>query len=347
MIEALGAGPVDLFASSGGAVNALALVAGHPDDVRRLVAHEPPTAVWVPDRDVVVAACRDIVDTYQRAGYGPAMAKFISLVMYDGVLPEDYLDRQAPDPAMFGMSTDDDGDRSNPLMRNMPACQLYEPDVAALRAMGDRLVIAVGKASGEGMAARGGRSVAAEVGVAVTDFAGGHDGFLGGEFGQTGEPDAFAPTCAPCSAEARRFRLTRRAPRDRGVRGARGSAVRGVRPSRCMSGCRTHRGGMPDSPWRNARLTVGNCRTHPGEMPDSPWGNAGLTGGSCRPGAQRAATSTSASSTSATRAVITEPRPRGPSPCARAAGARNGGAAAARPQASPGSAGPRPPAPGS
>src|SRR3954453_21815107 len=37
-------GPVDLFASSGGAVNALALVARHPEDVRRLVAHEPPLA---------------------------------------------------------------------------------------------------------------------------------------------------------------------------------------------------------------------------------------------------------------------------------------------------------------
>ena len=34
IIEELGAGPVDLFASSGGAVNALALVAKHPDDVR-------------------------------------------------------------------------------------------------------------------------------------------------------------------------------------------------------------------------------------------------------------------------------------------------------------------------
>ncbi len=192
VIAALGAGPVDLFASSGGAVNALALVAAHPDDVRRLVAHEPPTAVWVPDRDIVVAACRDMVETYRRAGSGPAMAKFIALVMYDGVLPADYLDRPAPDPAMFGMSAEDDGNRTDPLMRNMPSCQLYEPDVAALRAMGDRLVIGVGKASGETMAARGGRSVAAEVGVAVTEFAGGHDGFLGGEFGQTGEPDAFA-----------------------------------------------------------------------------------------------------------------------------------------------------------
>ena len=42
LITALGTGPVDLFASSGGAVNALALVAAHPDDVGTLVAHEPP-----------------------------------------------------------------------------------------------------------------------------------------------------------------------------------------------------------------------------------------------------------------------------------------------------------------
>ena len=34
--------PVDIFATSGGAVNALALVAKHPEQVRTLVAHEPP-----------------------------------------------------------------------------------------------------------------------------------------------------------------------------------------------------------------------------------------------------------------------------------------------------------------
>src|SRR5262249_35693391 len=44
IIAAIGGGPVDLFASSGGAVNALALVARHPEDVRTLVAHEPPAA---------------------------------------------------------------------------------------------------------------------------------------------------------------------------------------------------------------------------------------------------------------------------------------------------------------
>ena len=43
LILALGTGPVDVFGSSGGAVNALALVARHPEQVRTLVAHEPPS----------------------------------------------------------------------------------------------------------------------------------------------------------------------------------------------------------------------------------------------------------------------------------------------------------------
>src|ERR1700753_2709732 len=52
LIDTLGAGPVDILASSGGAVNALALVARHPEQVRTLVAHEPPASQELPDRDV-------------------------------------------------------------------------------------------------------------------------------------------------------------------------------------------------------------------------------------------------------------------------------------------------------
>src|SRR5438094_8386228 len=49
VIEALGSGPVEMFASSGGAVTALALVAIYPDDVTTLVAHEPPLIPMLPD----------------------------------------------------------------------------------------------------------------------------------------------------------------------------------------------------------------------------------------------------------------------------------------------------------
>jgi len=188
VVEAVGGGPVDVFASSGGAVNALALVAAHPDDVRRVVAHEPPTAALLADRENVLAVVDDMRATYDAEGDGPAMAKFIALVMLDGEVPGDYLERPAPDPAMFGMSAEDDGSRDNPLMRNLGPCNRYEPDFEALGALGDRLVIAAGADSGQQMAARGGYTVAARLGSEVAIFPKGHGGFLPGD----GDPDAFA-----------------------------------------------------------------------------------------------------------------------------------------------------------
>ncbi len=192
VITALGVGPVDLMGTSGGAVNALALATAFPGDVRRVVAHEPPTAIGLPDQDVVLAACQDLSDTYQAAGEGVAMAKFIALVMHDGPLPADYLDQPATDPATLGMSAADDGSRTNPLFRNGPACNLFAVDPDRLGRLGDRVVVAVGVESGDTMAARGGRAVAETLGLPVTDFPSHHTGFLGDEFGQHGEPDAFA-----------------------------------------------------------------------------------------------------------------------------------------------------------
>lgn len=193
VIGALGVGPVDCFGTSGGGVNLLALATAHPEDIRRGVVHEPATAAYLPDRDTQFAAAQDLVDTYQKSGNGPAMAKFIQLVMFDGELPADYLDRPAPDPAMFGMPAEDDGTRTNPLFRNGPACQQYEVDVEALRALGERLVVAYGATSGEGMPARAARSVAALLGAEAVQVPGGHNGFSGGEYGQpAGKPEAFA-----------------------------------------------------------------------------------------------------------------------------------------------------------
>jgi len=114
LIATLDAGPVDLFASSGGAVNALALVAKHPEQVRTLVAHEPPASQELPDREPVLAACVDIHQTYQDSGFGPAMAKFIALVSYQGELSPGYADQPAQDPAAFELPAQDDGSRDDP-----------------------------------------------------------------------------------------------------------------------------------------------------------------------------------------------------------------------------------------
>ncbi|MFP5369723.1 MAG: alpha/beta fold hydrolase [Actinomycetes bacterium] len=193
LVDALGSGPVDLFASSGGAVNALALVARHPEQVRTLVAHEPPAAALVPDREFALAACRDIFDTYQRSGPGAGMAKFIAIVTHRGPIGADYLERPAPDPAMFGLPTEDDGSRNDVLLgQNLLSCTSFEPDVDALRAASTRIVLAVGAQSDGELASRAAHAVAERLGEPPVVFPSGHGGFLGGEYGQTGEPEAFA-----------------------------------------------------------------------------------------------------------------------------------------------------------
>ena len=192
IIEAIGGGPVDLFASSGGAVNALALVARHPGNVRTLVAHEPPLASQLPDREHAMAAARGVHETYQRSGWGAGMAHFIAVVSHRGEFTAETAAQPAPDPAMFGMPMADDGSRTDPMLsRNMITCTHYEPDYDALRSASTRIVIAAGEETGT-MANRGAFAVAERLGVEPVLFPSGHGGFLGGEYGQTGEPDAFA-----------------------------------------------------------------------------------------------------------------------------------------------------------
>ena len=187
-------GRVDLFATSGGAVNALALVAKHPEDVRTLVAHEPPAAAALPDRDNAMAAARAINETYKKSGWGAGMAHFIAVVSHEGPFPDDYASQPAPDPQMFGMPAEDDGTRTDVMLaQNMVTCTHYEHDIDALRAASTRIVMAAG-VSGQGtMANRGAHAIAERLGTKAVDFPGDHGGFMGGEYGQPpGEPEAFA-----------------------------------------------------------------------------------------------------------------------------------------------------------
>jgi pimeloyl-ACP methyl ester carboxylesterase len=195
LISTLDAGPVDIFASSGGAVNTLALVAQHPEQVRTLIAHEPPTAQVLPDREQALAASVDINETYQRSGFGPGMVKFFMLVSHKGPIPADFADQPAPNPADFGLPTEDDGSRNDALLgQNMVSCTHYQPDFEALGAAPTRIVIAAGAESEGEMANRGAVGVAEGLGTTPVTFPSGHGGFLGGEYGQTGDPDAFAGT---------------------------------------------------------------------------------------------------------------------------------------------------------
>lgn len=192
-LSGAGAHPVDIFASSGGAVNGLALVARHPEQVRTLVAHEPPALTTLPDREQALAAVMDIRRTYEASGAGAGMVKFITAVGLKGEVPANFAELPMPDPAQFGMSADDDGSRDDALLgQNLLTCTHYEPDFEALRKASTRIVLGVGEESVGEMAYRGGLAVAERLGTEAVTFPSHHGGFLGGEYGMAGQPEAFA-----------------------------------------------------------------------------------------------------------------------------------------------------------
>jgi pimeloyl-ACP methyl ester carboxylesterase len=192
IIQAVG-GPVDLFANSGGAVNALALVATHPEDVRTLIAHEPPLCTVLPDEANAKAAVRAISGTYEERGFGAGMAHFIAVTSHRGEYPDDIGQQPAPDPAQFGMPTEDDGSRTDVMLhQTIIGTTHYEPDFDALRNAKTRIIMAAGTESQGEMANRGAYGVAKELGTEVVVFPSHHGGFLGGEYGWGGDPDAFA-----------------------------------------------------------------------------------------------------------------------------------------------------------
>ena len=192
VVEAAGLGPVDAFGSSGGAMVALPWVVAHPGEVRTLVAHEPPLFALLEDAEMALKVNADIVDTYRSEGFGPAMAKFIQLVMHMGPLPDDYLDRPAPDPAQFGLPTDDDGCRDDLLLAGNLAMPPYRPDSGALKSSGVRIVPAIGAEGEGGVARRGGQALAALLGVEPVVFPGDHGGFASSEWSPKNDPVAFA-----------------------------------------------------------------------------------------------------------------------------------------------------------
>ena len=193
LIEELGARPVEMFASSGGAVTALALVAAYPDDLTTLVAHEPPLIRVLPDAAAAERARAGLRDAYEAKGSSAGMAAFIAMTSWRGEFTDEYFAQPAPDPVAFGMPVEDDGSRDDPLLSDRSwEVSGYRPDFDALAAAPTRIVIAVGEESQGTFTGRAAVATAERLGQQATVFPSHHGGFLGGEFGYAGQPEAFA-----------------------------------------------------------------------------------------------------------------------------------------------------------
>jgi pimeloyl-ACP methyl ester carboxylesterase len=200
VISVLGVGPVEMFASSGGAVAALALVAAYPHDVSVLVAHEPPHTSVLPDADAAERAIARFREAYAARGWGAGMAAFIAMTSWQGEFTEEYFAQPTPDPARFGLPAHDDGSRDDPLLSDRSrAVSSYRPDFDALAAAPTRIVIAVGEESLGTFTGRTSVATAERLGQQATVFPSHHGGFVGGDSRYAGQPEPSRRSCARSS----------------------------------------------------------------------------------------------------------------------------------------------------
>jgi pimeloyl-ACP methyl ester carboxylesterase len=167
----------DIFANSGGATISLELAKRHPEQVRTVIAHEPPTPSFLPNSAEVRARMEDVCDTCASEGVWAAAAKFMALVGIEG----------GPPPVSEGQPTAEQLEAMATMQKNMEFffgryirnLARYEPDIVALKACSCRIVPAVGEESAGQLAHNGGLGLAQRLGVEATVFPGDHGGFAG------------------------------------------------------------------------------------------------------------------------------------------------------------------------
>jgi pimeloyl-ACP methyl ester carboxylesterase len=190
LVDAVGGGPADVFASSGGAVTGLAFAVRYPDKVGTLIAHEPPVADLLPDAPYVRAAVDEIQDAYRAHGSGAAFGKFVSLIMHDGPVTEAGVPLAEWSPAGAGGETPEPSAKQQAddelfFLRMLKPFTRYQPEVDVLRAGSPRVVVAVGETSRGEVARRSADALAERLGTTPARFPGDHGGFMA-------DPAAFA-----------------------------------------------------------------------------------------------------------------------------------------------------------
>ncbi|WP_258725181.1 alpha/beta fold hydrolase [Cellulomonas sp. NS3] len=186
LLAHLGAGPAVVVGSSGGAVTALALAQAHPEQVRTVVAHEPPLAELLDDREHRRAATDRMIATYVSDGPGAAWALFLAEAGLDEA-GEDGPSGAQPEPAdgFAGRDPQEVADERRFFLHELRATTRWVPDVVALRTGTPRVVVGIGEESTGQLCDLTSTALAQQLGVEPARFPGDHVGFAE-------HPEAFA-----------------------------------------------------------------------------------------------------------------------------------------------------------
>ncbi|MFJ3255982.1 alpha/beta fold hydrolase [Streptomyces sp. NPDC086771] len=176
MLELLSPGePARVFGASSGAIAALHLLTAHPERVERVVVHEPPAVMVLPD----AAAHRELIarvqETFRTQGLMPAMAVFAEGLKKDSDTDEPKAEIELP-PQAAARAERTIANLPYFVGRIVPSFMSYTPDMDRLEALSDQLVLAGGQESSGELAYRPAALLAVRLGTQLLHFPGGHIG---------------------------------------------------------------------------------------------------------------------------------------------------------------------------
>jgi pimeloyl-ACP methyl ester carboxylesterase len=180
LLTKVDAGPAIVFGSSGGAITALAFAQAYPELVQTVIAHEPPLAELVEDRDELHAGSDKQIAAYLDGDILGAWRLFMAQANIE--LPPGLLEM------MFGPDRPAEQlkDERRWFEHELRETIRWQPDLSVLRAGAPRIIAGIGEESAGQVCDRTTRALAAELGIEPTLFPGGHTAFAD-------DPAGFAP----------------------------------------------------------------------------------------------------------------------------------------------------------
>ncbi len=179
LLTHLDGGPAAVLGSSGGAVSVLALAQAHPEQVRTVIAHEPPLIELLPDRAERHAGTEDVIAKWLASDHAGSWRAFLdnaNIHLPEGVFEAMFAGE--PDPQAIA-------DTSYQNTHMLRPTTHWQPDITALRSAATRVAVGIGETSAGQLCDRTSRALATALGTEPTMFPGGHTGFAE-------DPDGFA-----------------------------------------------------------------------------------------------------------------------------------------------------------
>lgn len=174
LLTHLGDQPAAVLGSSSGAVVALELLTAHPELVHTLIAHEPPLATVLPDADKWLTFFDEVYRTSKSEGHLAAMSRFAKGV---GLHRPQHDPTEEPSPEVAAMTKRIQQNMMFWMEHEMRQYIRYTPDLDALRAAADKLVLAVGHDSKDTFPAQPNAVLSESLGLDILEFAGDHVGY--------------------------------------------------------------------------------------------------------------------------------------------------------------------------